>query len=90
VRSHNYLVLTDLSPFTDATALTTLTLPRNAKDIEFLRVFPKLERIGYRDDPKNGYPSRQDHRGIWNEYDAKKPSPPSPENQAGVPAAKSP
>jgi len=40
--------ITDLSPLADREELRIVTLPPNAKNFEFLRAFPKLERIGFK------------------------------------------
>ena len=64
--------ITDLSPLAEAKTLTNLTLPPNAKDIEFLRTFPKLERISFEDDPLNYYRPKQTAVEFWQAYDAKR------------------
>ena len=63
--------LTDLSPLAECRELTTLTLPPNAKDIEFLHTLPKIERLSFQETPKN--PQRPDKSAaeFWKEYDAK-------------------
>ena len=63
--------LTDLSPLAEAEALTTLILPPNAKEIEFLRTFPKLERLSFSYKPQTLAPS-QTAAEFWKDYDAKK------------------
>lgn len=72
VRLHNCTELTDLSPLTDCKELKLVTLPPNAKDIEFLRTFPKLERISFKEDSKNGNRPAQTAAEFWKEFDAKK------------------
>ena len=47
--------VTDLSSLADAKELANLVLPPNAKEIEFLRTLPKLQRISFREDPNNGW-----------------------------------
>jgi Leucine-rich repeat (LRR) protein len=64
--------LTDLSPLTKCRELTTLTLPPGTKEIEFLRGFPKLERLSYTEDAKNGYRPDKTTADFWKDYDAKK------------------
>jgi len=64
--------LTDLSPLEDCKALTTLTLPPNAKNIEFLRTLPKLERISFQETSNNYSLPKQGTAEFWKEYDAKK------------------
>jgi len=59
----------DLAPLADCKSLQNLTLPPNAKDIEFLRAFPKLQRIGFKDDPKNGYVPDKTAAEFWKGYD---------------------
>jgi hypothetical protein len=72
LRLHGCTELTDLSPLADCKELKNLTLPPKAKDFEFLRAFPKLERISFAEDPKDGYRVAQTSAEFWNEYDAKK------------------
>lgn len=62
--------VTDLSPLADSKTLTDLTLPPNAKDIEFLRTFPKLERLGFSWDPKTFLPDKTAAE-FWKEWDAR-------------------
>ena len=72
LRLHDCTELTDLSPLAEARELTTLTLPPNAKNIEFLRAFPKLERLSYKEDASNGYRPDKTAAEFWQEYDAQK------------------
>jgi Leucine-rich repeat (LRR) protein len=69
---HDCPKVTDLAPLANCKSLASLTLPPNAKNIEFLRAFPKLERIGFKDEPKNGYQPDKTAAEFWNEYDARK------------------
>ncbi len=69
---HNCPQLTDLTPLAEAKTLTRLTLPPNAKDIEFLRTFPKLERLGTNDAKTGGGLPGQPVAEFWKEWDAKK------------------
>jgi len=39
------------------------------------RAFPKLERIGFQDDPKSGCRPDQTAAEFWKDYDANKPAP---------------
>jgi eukaryotic-like serine/threonine-protein kinase len=64
--------LTDLSPLMAVTTLRYLTLPPNAKNIEFLRAFPKLERISYAENPSSPYLPDRTAAEFWKEYDARK------------------
>ncbi len=64
--------ITDLSPLVDCHKLTALTLPPNAKDIEFLRRLPQLKRLSYEPDPIDGYRPDKTAAEFWKEYDAKK------------------
>jgi serine/threonine protein kinase len=61
--------ITDLSPLTDCRKLTALTLPPNAKDIEFLRNLPQLKRLSYEPDPIDGYRPDKSAQEFWKEYD---------------------
>lgn len=62
--------LTDVSPLADCRELEELTLPVTARDIEFLRSFPRLEKLNY------GKPSSGDDgptaAEFWQAYDARK------------------
>ena len=64
--------VTDLSPLAEVKTLTTLTLPPNAKRFEFLRAFPKLERLSFKKDANNSYRVDKTVAEFWKEYDAKK------------------
>jgi Leucine-rich repeat (LRR) protein len=64
--------LTDLSPLADCQGLQSVGLPPNAKDLEFLRTLPKLERISFKLDAKNGYRPDKTAAEFWKECDAKK------------------
>ena len=46
--------------------------PTNAQDVEFLRAFPKLERLSFNPDPKMSYLPDKTAAEFWKEYDAKK------------------
>jgi Leucine-rich repeat (LRR) protein len=73
LKLHDCPSLTDLSPLADAKELIDLTLPPKPKDIEFLRAFPKLERLSFKEGPSaNGYRPTQTAAEFWKEYDAKK------------------
>ncbi|MEI7931886.1 MAG: hypothetical protein WCI21_02365, partial [Alphaproteobacteria bacterium] len=72
LRLHECTELTDLSPLAESKELKDVTLPPDAKNIEVLRALPKLERIGYREDPANGYRADKTAAEFWQEYDAKK------------------
>jgi serine/threonine protein kinase len=67
--------ITDLSPLVDCRKLTALTLPPNAKDIEFLRSLPQLKRLSYEPDPIDGYRPDKTAAEFWTDYDAKKKGP---------------
>jgi Leucine-rich repeat (LRR) protein len=64
--------LKDLSPLEDCKALTTMTLPPGAKNIEFLRAFPKMERISFGEASNNFTLPKQDAAEFWKEWEAKK------------------
>jgi hypothetical protein len=49
IRLHVCPGITDLSPLSKSTSLRELTLPPKAKDFEFLRDFPHLERLGFQE-----------------------------------------
>jgi len=67
----NCTALTDLSPLKDCKELQTITLPPNAKNFEFLRAFPKLERLSFTEDSSNSYRPDKTAAEFWREYDAK-------------------
>ena len=67
--------ITDLSPLVDCRKLTALTLPPNAKDIEFLRNLSQLKRLSYEPDPIDSYRPDKTTAEFWKEYDAKKKGP---------------
>jgi hypothetical protein len=45
--------------------------PAQAKDFDFLRTFPKLERLSFTEDSTTQMPDRTAAK-FWEEYDAKK------------------
>jgi Leucine-rich repeat (LRR) protein len=47
LRLHGCDELTDLAPIAEAKSLISITLPPKATEFEFLRAFPKLQRIGF-------------------------------------------
>ena len=61
--------LTDLSPLSEAKGLTLLTLPPNATEIEFLRTFPKLERLSFSQAQPQTHLPAQITAEFWKEYD---------------------
>jgi serine/threonine protein kinase/Leucine-rich repeat (LRR) protein len=73
LKLHDCPSLTDISPITDAKELTALTLPPKPQDVEFLRSFPKLERLSFKEDSSaNNYRPDKTAPEFWQEYDAKK------------------
>ena len=72
VRLLNCKVITDLSPLADCKELQNIQLPPNATNIEFLRAFPKLTRIGFRSDPITTWLAGKTAAEFWKEYDVKK------------------
>lgn len=62
---HDCPALTDLSPLADCAALEQLTIPKQCRDIEFLRRLPRLERLSY---TAVSHPAAE----FWKEWDAKK------------------
>lgn len=61
--------LTNIAPLKSMHSLSCLTLPPKAKDFEFLRSFPKLERLSYREDPNNRYLPDQTAEEFWKDVD---------------------
>jgi hypothetical protein len=72
LRLHGCRKLTDLSPLRDVRELTTLTLPAGAKEIEFLREFPHLERLSFEEETKNGFRPDKTVGEFWKAYDGGK------------------
>jgi len=62
LRFHACPDLTDLSPLMESKELTTLTLPPKARNFEFLRPFPKLERLSFKEDQAQN--ARQNCGGV--------------------------
>jgi eukaryotic-like serine/threonine-protein kinase len=58
--------VTDFHPLADIPTLNLLTLPAGAKDIEFLRHKPGLQKLGFTSYPNDAPPVEQ----FWKEYDA--------------------
>ncbi|MCA8989671.1 MAG: hypothetical protein KDA78_18635, partial [Planctomycetaceae bacterium] len=76
LRLHACTELTDVSPLADCKELKQLTLPPNAKEIEFLRTLRKLERLSYKEDNRPGvYDPDKTTEEFWTEYDSKKETP---------------
>jgi Leucine-rich repeat (LRR) protein len=69
---HNCPRVTDISPLAESRSLIELILPEQATDIEFLRSFPRLARIGFVEDKDNGYRPDKTAAEFWKEYDARK------------------
>jgi hypothetical protein len=63
--------VSDLSPIAGARELTQLILPPNAKDIEFLRKFPKLQRLSFDEDQSSFRPDKTAGE-FWREHDRAK------------------
>ncbi len=69
IRMANCERITDLSPLAGTSdTLESIILPPNAKNIEFLRKFPKLKRISFQYDPNLHGPA-QSVGEFWFEYD---------------------
>ncbi len=64
--------LSDLSPLAEMGTLRNLLLPPAPKNIEFLRGLPKLERLGFREEPVNESGPDTTAAEFWKEYDANK------------------
>jgi hypothetical protein len=62
--------ITDLSPLANMKTLYSINLPTGAKNIDFLRKFPRLGRIGYKSDIDIN--SLQTPTEFWAEYDRAK------------------
>jgi serine/threonine protein kinase/tetratricopeptide (TPR) repeat protein len=71
LKLHGCANVTDLSPIAGAKELIHLILPPNAKDIEFLRSFPKLQRLSF-DEDQNNYSPDKTAAEFWKEYDRAK------------------
>ena len=69
LRLHGCEQLTDLSPLADCKELNHLTLPPNAKDIEFLRTLPNLARLSFAEDKKDASIPDKTAAEFWKEYD---------------------
>ncbi len=75
LRLHDCPDLSDISPIADATEIEELTLPRNAKQIDFLRAFPKLKYLSYVEGPGPDYRPDKTADKFWEEHDATKRQP---------------
>jgi hypothetical protein len=62
--------LTDLSPLADVKTLKYVTLPYAARQFDFLRNLPKLERLSYSEDPDNYHLPDKTAAEFWKEFDA--------------------
>ena len=74
VRLHNCSKLTDLSPLAESKELKSLTLPPQAANIDFLRSFPKLTHLSYKEAQAGTPPFPPDKTvaDFWKESDSKK------------------
>ena len=72
VKLHDCDQITDVSPLTNCQELENVTLPQSATNIDCLRTLPKLERLGFREDPNNAYLPDKTAAEFWKDYDAKK------------------
>jgi Leucine-rich repeat (LRR) protein len=70
LRLHGCKNLTDLSPLADSNDLRELTIPPGARNFEFLRALPKLERLSYAETTSKGGPPSMTAEEFWKEYDA--------------------
>ncbi|MFO0915151.1 MAG: protein kinase [Pirellulales bacterium] len=64
--------LTELSPLNEIKSLEQLTLPPNAKEIEFLRSMPQLRRLSFHQDPNHNWDPDKSVEEFWQGWDAKK------------------
>ncbi len=71
VKLHGCRMLTDLSPLAESRELIHLTIPTSAKNFEFLRALPKLERLSYWETTSKGGPPSKTVEEFWKEFDAK-------------------
>jgi hypothetical protein len=62
--------ITNLSPLAECRKLAALTLPPNAKDIEFLRSLPQFERLSHAPDLFDRDRPDKTAGEFWKEYDA--------------------
>jgi hypothetical protein len=60
--------VTDLSALAQASSLRQLVLPANAMNIDFLRTFPKLERLSF---TETNFVPDMTAAEFWQKYDAK-------------------
>jgi Leucine-rich repeat (LRR) protein len=67
---HGCPEVTDLSPLAGAKELTSLTLPPDGKNIEFLRSMPNLAYLGFRDDLGQSRRAEKTTAEFWKEYDS--------------------
>ena len=72
IKLNDCKLLTDISPLKQCPTLRLVTLPPEARDIEFLRTFPRLERLSYTENDRNGWRPSQAAAEFWKEYDANK------------------
>ncbi|OAI57840.1 hypothetical protein AYO49_06395 [Verrucomicrobiaceae bacterium SCGC AG-212-N21] len=77
--------LNDLSPLAEARGLTFLSLPANAKDIEFLRTFPKLERLSFTEGTHKRWLPSQTTAEFWLQYERKARALDPPANASPLP-----
>ena len=63
--------LTDVSPLKQCPTLRSVTLPDGASDFEFLRNFPQLERLSFREDERwlEADLQRQEFWSNWDDHD---------------------
>jgi eukaryotic-like serine/threonine-protein kinase len=71
LRLHQCPNIVDLSPLRRCTSLSKLTLPAQAKDLEFLRKFPKLELLSFTEDLTTLVPDRTAAK-FWEEHDVRR------------------
>jgi hypothetical protein len=72
IKLNDCKLLTDISPLKQCPSLRLVTLPPEARDIEFLRSFSKIERLSYTENDRNGWRPSQAAAEFWKEYDANK------------------
>jgi Leucine-rich repeat (LRR) protein/tRNA A-37 threonylcarbamoyl transferase component Bud32 len=68
LRMNRATKVTDFTPLAEMRTLQSISLPLKSKGWEFLRDFPRLERIGYDYDSKVDGPSTTAAQ-FWNDYD---------------------
>ena len=64
--------IVDVSPLAESRGLRVVTLPADVNGFEFLRDFPRLERLSFAEDGGNSFRPDKTVAEFWKEYDGKK------------------